>query len=379
MSTATWGRRGAGLVLASVLALVLSGCGAGAAATPSPTPKLTPPPTASPTPTPDVAAAVIARLTSMTSAQMTVTGELKVGTLAVPIEGRYDVSGADQYSTMTMTINGQKQTTEETTVGGTTYKRTNDGAWYEQPKTADTSFSVTAAIRGATDVGVVTRGGRQLHHLTPTGAAIEPTTIGIDGSGTVKVDLYAEADGTPAILSMTVDVTEGAGSAATHVSGTMDFTFVQGATPTVAAPEPVFVMYASPKGWSVGHPKDWDVTPGDAMTAIDGPDGESLAVGLLPKGSETLTSAAAGYVSTLRSEGGATITSNKAVTVGGEPARLVAYEYMLEDSVAYAGLTILTIRGATCYIVQLEAPSGSAAAGGTMALSIVGSFTLPSK
>lgn len=345
------------LVLIAGLVFVLSACGAGASGTRGPTATAAPTATrvASPSPTPDVAALFVAKLKAMTAGRMTMTAELVIGGVAATVDGRYDVNGQDSYETTTVSVGQQKMTNEETTVLGKAYKRAGDAPWYEQKAAGTGGSAVTKAIMAATDTGVVTWEGQRLHKLAPSGTTLGPKDFGFD-DGTATLALFAKDDGTPVAVEVRLDATQGTGAALKTVTGTMTYTFVPGVTPKIDKPDPIFVTYASPTGYSVGHPQGWDERPEKDWTYLEGPNDEELGVYAAAKGSETVTSATAAYVYMLKTDFKATILSNAAGSLAGETGRVVTYTFKDDAGMEYAGSAFVVIHGSTLVVADWISP-----------------------
>ena len=322
-------------------------------ARPSPTPS------ASPIPSPDVAGLFVVKLKALTTASMTVSATLQVGSVPVTIDGRYDHRGAEHYSSLTTTAGTTKQTTDETTWTGKTYTRTNGAPWYEKPATSGGGqgfASITASILSARDIGLVTKGGQSLHHLVPGGPAIDPKAIGFDGSGTVTTDFYAAADGTPTLIEFSIDVTQ----ASSHVTGIMDFTFSNAVPSTITGPpDPIFTTFTSKKGYALGYPAGWDAKPQDGWDTFNGPNTEFLQVQTRARGTSSLATEAADDVYGLKADLKATIVSNKPAAMGGEPARVITYRYKDKGGVDVFGIDVWAIHGATSYVVDWESLAGN--------------------
>ena len=259
------------LVVLGALAVVAAACGASATPTPVPTP--TAAPTAAPTPTPvDVGAAFLAQVTD-TSGRMPVTGTATFGGTEAAISGRFESTGADDSaSTMTIDVGGSTQTTESIRIGTKKWSRQDGGVWVLDPEPADTAKGLATWLKSLTtldDRGVETKDGRQLHHLAPASAeALTPEALGLDPSikdAVIAVDLWAEDDGTPAIMSITVTWSQASGTTTVPVEMAMDIDLSGlGAAATVTAPEDAWTGFASKRfGYSMAYAPGWSVREDD--------------------------------------------------------------------------------------------------------------------
>ncbi len=361
----------------TIVALVAAGCSAGSSTVPAEnaTPTATATATPSPSPTPDVGALFVAKMEAMSAGSMTVTGNLDIGGTAATLTGRYDSNGADSYSTTTMTYGKTTQTTDEITWAGKTYVRTGNGAWYEKQATDSRGIgSVLSSMVTAQDIGVTTRDGLQVHRLVPAGLAIQPADIGFEGTGTIKLEFLAREDGTPVAMSLTLDLVQTTATASVPVSGTMDFVFVSGASPMVLAPEPVFAMFTSKKGFSYGHPANWDARADANWEGFDGPNLEWVGTRTYPKGKATLTSTTADLVYVLKKELKAKIISNVPATLGGEQARIVTFTFPAPAGFQAYGICVVAFHRSTEVDLMWQSPDGNQQADTETFNKIVASF-----
>jgi hypothetical protein len=296
----------------------------------------------SPSPSPDVARLLVDKLKAMSRMSMTITAQLDIGGTAATLSGRFDSSGADKYSTLTTTVGDAHQTVEETTWAGTTYTRNAGQPWYQKPAKAGGMGvdKLTSAIQSAKDVGTTTFEGRQVHRLRPSGPPIDPAAIGFEGKGSVDLELLAAIDGTPVRMSFTVDLTQGT----THLSGTMDMTFVADAKPIINAPDPVFTRFVSKNGFSFGHPVTWEPWSEGGWEGFESPNGGIFQLRTDARGSDTLASYAGGDVVALKRDLKATVVSNTALTLAGVPARTIVYRFQSDGADAF-GIDVVAIHG----------------------------------
>ena len=263
-------------VVALSFALVTSACMApagpgGSAGSESTSPSAASATIPSPSPSPDVAGRLVVKLKAMSRMSMMITAQLDIGGTAATVSGRFDASGEDKYSTLTTKVGDAQRTVEETTWAGTAYTRNERQPWYPKPAKAGgmTVDRLTSAIQSAKDIGTTTFQGQEVHRLRPSGPPVDPAAIGFDGKGSVDLEILAAIDGTPVRMSFTIDLTQGA----THLTGTMDMTFLRGAKPIIKAPDPVFTTSVSKQGFSFGRPVTWEPWSENGWEAFDSPNG----------------------------------------------------------------------------------------------------------
>ena len=126
----------------------------------------------SPAPSADVPALFLKALRDPFRADASVEGEMTVGTATYAFTGTSQIDGQDNHQTITIAIPGATQRTETLTLDGVKYEN-RGGLWFEKSDTEQGSgpgsdFStIMKSILDVTDVGVVTKDGRSLHHLKP--------------------------------------------------------------------------------------------------------------------------------------------------------------------------------------------------------------------
>jgi hypothetical protein len=362
--------RGGILAIASILALLVASCTAGGTAAPSLSDAS---PSPSPSPSPNVGALFLDQLKALSTGSMTVKGTLTIANVPVSVEGRYDFSRGASYSTMTTSAAGTSETDETERWLGKEYERRNAGPWY--PKEASSAASPTPSSSGSsdlgaylkslttlTDKGVVTKDGQALHRLSPP-TTIAPATLGFEGIGTTAIDFFARADGTPVMIEIALDLSQGATASPQPLSGTMLFTFVPNAKPAIVAPKPVFATLVSSDGFSFGYPADFEARSGETDCAgFDGPNLEWVGACTHPKDGETLTGRSAAVVRALKTEVKATIASNVERELGREPARVITYTYTAKNGFEGFGIYVIAFHGSTGLDLTWESPVGNEAA-----------------
>jgi len=176
-----------------------------------------------------------ARITSSDfQAQGPVTGSVTVatflGSTSGPVTGTFKVKGGDSAYSISSKILGIGGTIDTIAVGDWAYSRTNGGEWTRAPASGKTLQTLVESGIVLTDVGVETRFGRQLHHLTVADmAGVDLSAFGIPiGSGqenlAVGLSFWAEADGTPAGLSIQASFDQKVLNLPSHETVALDIT-----------------------------------------------------------------------------------------------------------------------------------------------------------
>ncbi len=264
-----------GLIVAIAISLVLGACsGATASVAPSVEPTVAPTPTPAPTPSPtpiDASAAFLEIIGDKDfSGAATVTGTLMVGTTPGTVSGTYAGDGDSSDSTLTVSAGSFKQVTDKISTGGTRWTRVSPGPWLEDlPTPGGANKSLADTLRGlspVSDLGVVSHGGKQLHHLQPKGGdALTSEQAGFDTGtatdGRFSMDFYVTEDGTPAVIALAGTWTQGSGDTAVKNAVEIEYTFTAIGKPhTVQPPTDVWVRYTSKdNGYTMAHPADWTV------------------------------------------------------------------------------------------------------------------------
>src|SRR4051812_47029477 len=173
-------------------------------------------PTAVPSPSPspvDVAAIFKKTITDPKfSAKADISGTMSVGPIDGTISGKGAFGGRDSSMDLVIDLDVVKQSTSQITVGDKKWTKKDPGPWLLDPNGATPSSSLSVgkilqSLVDVSDLGVVTKNGRSLHHLKVAGAdAVSGAMFGLDSSATKDADfsleLYADAAGVPAVMSM---------------------------------------------------------------------------------------------------------------------------------------------------------------------------------
>jgi hypothetical protein len=369
-------------VAALLIGLLVSACSSGATAAPSPSPSPSPvssptaPSSPSPTPAPsaiDVAAAFIKALANPgLSAKLEVTGTLTLGKLEFPVTGAMSVQGHDSQSSMTIGVPGAPQVAESVRVGGESYARAAPGPWLRKgTESSDASLSdALAGLLNASDAGVVTKNGRQLHHIVPAaGFSIPPSALGMTNPAirnpTVTIDFYADDNGQPAIMAIAAGWTQAVGAQTLPVTMLLDMAFQDfGTVITIEAPSDVWTTFTSKRfGYSVAHPSDWTVDEAESDDEY-GPAGQRV-VFVAPQdvGAITLGTFRDGLVASYKTQlGVAKPESDTETKIGGQEARLITYHFTNEAGqklVVYDTLTLRDGKGWEVFLLDLAGNEGA--------------------
>jgi len=325
-------------VAALIVALAAAACGG---STPSASPTASP--TIAPTPTPfDVSAAFLEIITDPDfSARMEVDGTMEMGVSAT-LSGTITGSGDDARSIFKIDVAGTTIETEEITSGGKSYARTSPGPWLEvpaQPGSTDDE-NLTAWLRTldqVEDLGVVTKNGQQLHHLSAGDEPVPPGALGLDASTftdpEVTIDFYAEDDGTPSVFAIEGTWVQLVNGTNINVEFVMDLTISNVGSPiAINPPDDVWTTYESPLGYTMAHPVAFKVENRDGYDAYVGDGVDYIyvvtwpdAAGLNPEGFRD------GILASVKDAWGDPIAPPVASPLGGEPGYLASFQYTYDD------------------------------------------------
>ncbi len=172
----------------------------------------------------------------------------------------------------------------------------------------------------------------------------------------MSIDFYAEDDGTPAIMTMTMNWTQTVGGQPTPAAMSLDMAFRDIGKPvSIEAPEDVWTPVVSKRfGYSAAHPGDWTLT--QAKTEDEyGPAGQSFVYVAPQKvGSTTLKDFRNSLVSSYKSQlGVAKPESESKATLGGQPALLLAYQLTNESGQKLVMYDVITVRNGMGWEVVL--------------------------
>ncbi|HEX4897637.1 MAG TPA: hypothetical protein VFV53_04690 [Candidatus Limnocylindrales bacterium] len=344
--------------LATVLlatALLVAACGGSGSSIELATPTLRP----TPTPTPlDVGQAFLDRVSEPGfTAKITLSGTMEMGVSAT-VTGTISGSGEDSRTLIELDFGDTSIETETITVDGTTYSRTEPGPWLEAttssaglPPAPPSASGVPAAddvtltawlrrLQTIRDLGVETRNGERLHHLSVGREPVPPAVIGFDSpmfiDPSLTIDFYARDDGTPAVFAVEGSWRQIVGAEEVTVDLAMDMTLSMIGIPiAIKAPRDVWVTYESPLGYSMSHPEDVTVESRDGYDVYlqDKFDGyELIYVDSWPEAAGLSTGgfrdALLEYVGD--SWGDPTMTP-VAYSLAGEPAYFARFKYAYDD------------------------------------------------
>jgi hypothetical protein len=159
-----------------------------------------------------------------------------------PVTGTFKVKGPDSADSISPKILGATITYDSIVVGGWSYTRTNGGAWSKTPASGKTLQGFVGSVV-LIDSGVETKFGRQLHHLTVADVSgIDPSAVGISAGGgesdltLTSLSLWAEADGTPAGLSIGASLNQNVIGAKAHETVALEISIETLSGVTITAP-----------------------------------------------------------------------------------------------------------------------------------------------
>jgi hypothetical protein len=172
-----------------------------------------------------------------------ITATSAAGEVTVSAGMSADMSGDDVSFVLDIEVAGQRQTQEIRVVGDTAYLKQADGTWSGLPRDAlgDTLDGLVDNIRIVDDpddlryVGLETKDGRELHHLTGAGAI--PYTPATGGTGQYDtLEVWMEEDGTPVRVEGTFTATDANG---VEGRGSTEFEFSRFGGPIDIEPPPI--------------------------------------------------------------------------------------------------------------------------------------------
>jgi hypothetical protein len=171
-----------------------------------------------------------------------VVATLFIGSTSGPITGTFKVKGPDSADSITFKILGTTTTYDSIVVGGWAYSRTNEGQWSRAPASGKTLQTFVGGVV-LTDAGVEARFGRQLHRLSVANmSSLDLSSLGISaGAGMENLTVsslafWAEADGTPAGLSLEASVDQRILGMSSHETLTLDIAIESLSDVTITAP-----------------------------------------------------------------------------------------------------------------------------------------------
>jgi hypothetical protein len=218
---------------------------------PTAVPTATPTPTPSPTPTPTPISTLDAFKSAVISGDFqaqgsvdgTVVANLIIGSSSGPVTGTFKVKIGDSDASISAVVLGNTITYDSIVVGGTSYSRTNGGGWSTSPASGATFQGFVSSGVVIVDVGPETKFGRTLHHLTVANVAgVDPSAFGISAGSSMQnlalqsLSFWAEADGTPAGVSLQASFDQKILGTPTHETVTLDIQIEALSGVTIEAP-----------------------------------------------------------------------------------------------------------------------------------------------
>jgi hypothetical protein len=180
-------------------------------------------------------------------AQGSVVGSVKValvvGSTSGPVTGMFKVKGGDSDVSIAIKILGTTTTYDNIVVGAWAYSRSNGGGWNKSSASGKTLQGFVGSGIVLTDAGMEAKFGKQLHHLTVANVAdVDPSAFGISAGPNQSnlvisgLSFWAEADGTPAGLSIEASLDQKISFATAHETVTLDIGIDTLSGVTITAP-----------------------------------------------------------------------------------------------------------------------------------------------
>jgi hypothetical protein len=206
----------------------------------------TPPPTPSPTPVSVLDAFRTMVASPDFQARGSVSGSVKakllLGSASGTVSGSFAVEGKASDVSVGFALLGMNVTYDAIVVDGWSYARMNGSAWVKT-RASGKSFQDTVADLVLADEGLALRFGTWLHRIEAANPAdVDPTAFGIvAGAGQENLAIsalsfWAEADGTPAGVSIEASVDQKVLGTRTHETVTLEIAIDSLSGVTITAP-----------------------------------------------------------------------------------------------------------------------------------------------
>ena len=173
----------------------------------------------------------------------TVDARLIIGSRSGPVTGTFKVKAGDSDASISAVILGSTINYDSIVVGGTSYSRTNGGGWSKSTASGQTLQSFVSSGILIVDVGLESKFGSLLHHLTvPNVAGVDPSAFGISAGSSMQnltlesLSFWAAADGTPAGVSIQASFDQTILGTPTHETVTLDIRIDALSGVTITAP-----------------------------------------------------------------------------------------------------------------------------------------------
>lgn len=165
------------------------------------------------------------------------------GSSSGTVTGTFKVKGADSAVSITSKILGISVTYDNIVVGEWAYSRSNGGGWSKAPASGKTIQSLMSSGIALTDAGVQPKFDKQLHHLVVANVAgVDLSAFGIAAGPdqqnlTVSaLSFWAQADGTPAGVSIEASLDQKIFGTQSHETVTLDISIDSLSGVTITAP-----------------------------------------------------------------------------------------------------------------------------------------------
>jgi hypothetical protein len=385
--------------VAVVVAAIVAGCGTSTSATPaiapatslapagSPSPTAPAAPVTSPSPTPDISSAALRTLSRMpvTGMEGDVSGTLTSSAGAWPVSGTISVVGASQQSDLELTVGSATQASHLVVADGKAYVEQGSGPWFAAPARAGgygptsgaTLDSLVTSITSATDVGVESHAGQQLHHLTTNASTnVAPIAFGFADSSitgaALTVDLYADDSGTPVLLAVSGGWQQRIGASVAAVTAAFDVK-LRASPASVTAPEEVWSTFSSKRYlYHAAKPADWTYTAKPTVDELVSPEdaGMDLASTVTH---ESLAQVTADVINANVRSFGKKPEHTESITIAGAPARLLTY-HVTQNNVKLYFLEAVVVHNGRGYALSYADLAGSEGPDRATFLEFLGTF-----
>jgi hypothetical protein len=357
-----------------------------AIATPAPTPVPSEAP-ATPTPTaaPVDAANPFIRLMALLRANVGIEGTTVTGSTTSRDTGTMALASRSSDMDVTTTT-GRKQTSSHVITASNLRYVTEDGLWFEDGLASDDTLAalIVGIEDGVTDVGLETRTGRDLHHLTISPPASAAAAIGVPDKGSsdvvVTIDAWVEEDGTPVYMTLGATWTQASGSTTVDAQRTVELSFTDvGTAIAVDPPDEVWVKNTSKRyGYRVAYPEDWTFEKGSKKYSDSywGDDGDRVYIARTSASGLSLmtwSNAIQKYLPQYTGYKGVKIISNKPAKLGTLPARKIEFTYKRGGD-RYWVVYYFTVKNNKLYYVDYESTSKTKAEDRATAAGFAASF-----
>jgi hypothetical protein len=347
----------------------------------SPSPE---PPSAAPASADAAAAFVDAMADPSLTASIAVSGVRAAGATSERTTGSIDLGGDAYHVALGRAVRGRGTTTERIGAGAHRYLK-RLGLWFAA--TDGPEDALVAALRsirdGVTDLGVETRDGGALHHLSITPPPSLAAGLGLTDRSVSKVaptlDVWVEADGTPVEASIAATFDQRIGKRTAHGTDRVDLAFSDvGGPVSVTPPTDVWATSSSPRyRYRMAHPTTWgtDLKSKGFIDAYFG-SGRNAYVERFPAKRNSLGQLDAQLrknPSRVTGFKAAKLVSDRAAHLGAMPARVAEVSGTYHGA-RYWWLLYIAVRTGNVYWFELRTPAKTSATDRALAASFARTF-----